>query len=197
MRSCARYRNRGTPRDARRGARASAPGGAPGARRPPAGSCARPTRSTSRWAPRCGASSAVPSSSTSGRSLRVGSHDLDGGPGAARAARRPAASRREAPGRRSTSRSRARATPEIFVAGDAADLPTPLAKQGYHALDMGACAARNAERLLAGQIARAVPTLQQADVDLLRRPHLLPRRPKNVRLRGRRWGPQRRPCSSS
>jgi NADH dehydrogenase len=40
--------------------------------------------------------------------------------------------------------------PEIFVAGDAADLPTPLAKQGYHALDMGLCAARNAERFLAG-----------------------------------------------
>jgi NADH dehydrogenase len=41
--------------------------------------------------------------------------------------------------------------PEIFVAGDAADLPTPLPKQGYHALDMGVCAARNAERLLAGR----------------------------------------------
>jgi NADH dehydrogenase len=41
--------------------------------------------------------------------------------------------------------------PEIFVTGDAADLPTPLSKQAYHALDMGACAARNAERLLAGR----------------------------------------------
>ncbi len=41
--------------------------------------------------------------------------------------------------------------PEIFVAGDAAELPTPLSKQGYHALDMGVCAARNAERLLAGR----------------------------------------------
>jgi NADH dehydrogenase len=41
--------------------------------------------------------------------------------------------------------------PEIFVTGDAADLPTPLSKQGYHALDMGVCAARNAERLLAGR----------------------------------------------
>jgi NADH dehydrogenase len=39
--------------------------------------------------------------------------------------------------------------PEIFVTGDAADLPTPLSKQGYHALDMGVGAARNAERLLA------------------------------------------------
>lgn len=54
--------------------------------------------------------------------------------------------------------------PEIFVAGDAADLPTPLSKQGYHALDMGVCAARNAERLLADRPLRpfrpsAKPTL--------------------------------------
>jgi NADH dehydrogenase len=41
--------------------------------------------------------------------------------------------------------------PEIFVAGDAAELPTPLSKQGYHALDMGVCTARNAARLLAGK----------------------------------------------
>jgi NADH dehydrogenase len=41
--------------------------------------------------------------------------------------------------------------PEIFVAGDAAETPTPLPKQGYHALDMGACAAQNAGRLLAGK----------------------------------------------
>jgi NADH dehydrogenase len=40
--------------------------------------------------------------------------------------------------------------PETFIAGDAVELPTPLPKQGYHALDMGTCAARNAERLLAG-----------------------------------------------
>lgn len=44
-----------------------------------------------------------------------------------------------------------RSHPEIFVAGDAADLPTPLPKQGYHALDMGVCAARNTERLLTGR----------------------------------------------
>jgi NADH dehydrogenase len=49
--------------------------------------------------------------------------------------------------------------PEIFVAGDAADLPIPLSKQGYHAYDMGVCAARNAERLLAGQgLARFRPS---------------------------------------
>lgn len=49
--------------------------------------------------------------------------------------------------------------PEIFVAGDAAELPTPLAKQGYHALDMGACAARNAAQLLAGRrLARFRPS---------------------------------------
>lgn len=41
--------------------------------------------------------------------------------------------------------------PEIFVVGDAAELPKPLSKQGYHALDMGVCAARNAERLLASR----------------------------------------------
>ena len=41
--------------------------------------------------------------------------------------------------------------PEVFVAGDAAELPTPLAKQAYHALDMGACAARNAVRRLGGR----------------------------------------------
>jgi len=40
---------------------------------------------------------------------------------------------------------------EVFVAGDAAELPTPLDKQAYHALDMGACAARNAEWRLAGR----------------------------------------------
>lgn len=39
----------------------------------------------------------------------------------------------------------------VFVAGDAAELPAPLAKQGYHALAMGAHAARNAERSLAGR----------------------------------------------
>jgi NADH dehydrogenase len=41
--------------------------------------------------------------------------------------------------------------PEIFIAGDAAELPTPVSKQGYHTLDMGVCAARNAKRFLAGK----------------------------------------------
>ena len=41
--------------------------------------------------------------------------------------------------------------PDVFVIGDAAELPTPLPKQGYHALDMGSCAARNAARLLQGR----------------------------------------------
>lgn len=40
---------------------------------------------------------------------------------------------------------------EILIAGDAAELPEPLAKQGYYALDMGECAARNAKRLLEGE----------------------------------------------
>ena len=39
---------------------------------------------------------------------------------------------------------------QVLVAGDAAALPKALAKQAYNALDMGAHAARNAERLLAG-----------------------------------------------
>jgi NADH dehydrogenase len=42
--------------------------------------------------------------------------------------------------------------PEVFVAGDAAEFPTPLSKQGYHALDMGACAARNASQMLSGKL---------------------------------------------
>jgi NADH dehydrogenase len=41
--------------------------------------------------------------------------------------------------------------PEIYIAGDAAALPTPASKQAYHALDMGACVARNIERSLAGR----------------------------------------------
>ncbi len=41
--------------------------------------------------------------------------------------------------------------PGIFIAGDAADLPTSLPKQGYHALDMGVCAARNVVRRLANR----------------------------------------------
>ncbi len=39
--------------------------------------------------------------------------------------------------------------PEVFVAGDAAELPTALPKQAYHGIDMGTCAARNVERYLA------------------------------------------------
>jgi NADH dehydrogenase len=39
----------------------------------------------------------------------------------------------------------------LFVAGDAAAPPWPLARQAFHAIDMGALAAANAERLLAGR----------------------------------------------
>lgn len=39
----------------------------------------------------------------------------------------------------------------VFVAGDAAGMSPPLAKQAYHALDMGRLAARNAVRLLGGR----------------------------------------------
>jgi NADH dehydrogenase len=39
----------------------------------------------------------------------------------------------------------------IFVVGDAAALPKPVGKQAYNAIDMGALAAQNATRWLAGQ----------------------------------------------
>jgi NADH dehydrogenase len=57
-----------------------------------------------------------------------------------------------------------RSLPRVFVAGDAAELPEPLAKQAYHALDMGRAAARNAAHLLLGRPLRryrpaAKPTL--------------------------------------
>jgi NADH dehydrogenase len=39
----------------------------------------------------------------------------------------------------------------VLVIGDAAGLPRPLAKQAYYALQMGACAADNVERLIAGR----------------------------------------------
>lgn len=42
----------------------------------------------------------------------------------------------------------------VFVIGDAAALPRPLAKQAYYALQMGACAADNARRALAGRTLR-------------------------------------------
>jgi NADH dehydrogenase len=47
----------------------------------------------------------------------------------------------------------------VFVIGDATSLPQGLAKQAYHALDMGKCAADNVERLLAGRrLRRFVPS---------------------------------------
>lgn len=39
----------------------------------------------------------------------------------------------------------------VFVAGDAAALPKPVGKQAYNAIDMGALAAANVERFLAGR----------------------------------------------
>lgn len=38
----------------------------------------------------------------------------------------------------------------VFIAGDAAELAQPIAKQAYHAIDMGVCAAENAMRHLRG-----------------------------------------------
>ncbi len=40
---------------------------------------------------------------------------------------------------------------QVFVVGDAAALPKPLAKQVFHALDMGNCVAANVERYLQGR----------------------------------------------
>ncbi len=42
----------------------------------------------------------------------------------------------------------------VFVVGDAAALPTPLAKQAYYAMQTGEAAARNVERFLAGRTPR-------------------------------------------
>jgi NADH dehydrogenase FAD-containing subunit len=39
----------------------------------------------------------------------------------------------------------------VFVIGDAAALPRPIGKQAYHAMQMGACAADNVVRALAGR----------------------------------------------
>jgi NADH dehydrogenase len=43
------------------------------------------------------------------------------------------------------------AAPELFVAGDCAELTPPLRKQAYHALDMGAYAAWNLQHFLRGR----------------------------------------------
>ncbi|MFT4769494.1 MAG: NADH dehydrogenase FAD-containing subunit [Glaciecola sp.] len=44
--------------------------------------------------------------------------------------------------------------PEIFIAGDAAELEAPISKQAYHALDMGRCIAANIQRLAGGKVPR-------------------------------------------
>ncbi len=41
--------------------------------------------------------------------------------------------------------------PEVFVAGDCAELPDPIVKQAYHAIDMGGFAAQAAMRWLEGK----------------------------------------------
>jgi NADH dehydrogenase len=61
----------------------------------------------------------------------------------------------------------------VFVAGDAAELPSPLGKQAYHALDMGSCVAGNIGRAERGRPLRAFrpapkPTLMTfGDLDTL------------------------------
>lgn len=42
----------------------------------------------------------------------------------------------------------------VFAVGDAAGLPNPVAKQAYHAMDMGVCAADNVRALLGGRALR-------------------------------------------
>ena len=49
---------------------------------------------------------------------------------------------------------RSRRYDNVFVIGDAAALPRPLAKQAYYALQTGACAAENAARALKGRALR-------------------------------------------
>ena len=49
---------------------------------------------------------------------------------------------------------RSRKFANVFVIGDAAALPQPLAKQASHAMQMGACAADNVVRGLAGRAPR-------------------------------------------
>lgn len=46
---------------------------------------------------------------------------------------------------------RSRRFDNVFVVGDAAALPRPLAKQAFYALQMGTCAAENVARALAGR----------------------------------------------
>lgn len=41
--------------------------------------------------------------------------------------------------------------PNVFIIGDAASLPRPLAKQAFYALEMGECAAENVARAAAGR----------------------------------------------
>ncbi len=54
-------------------------------------------------------------------------------------------------GSRSGPTCRARDFPGIFAAGDTAEVPRPIAKQAYHAIDMGRHAARNILRLREGK----------------------------------------------
>lgn len=59
---------------------------------------------------------------------------------------------------------RSRRHRNVFVIGDAAGLPRPLAKQAFHALEMGECAAQNVARAAAG---RALRTYRPSRTPLL------------------------------
>jgi NADH dehydrogenase len=85
-----------------------------------------------------------------GRALRS---DLTIWTGGARPPRLLTAAGLAEPGRWAPVRAtlQSRSFDDVFVIGDAAELPEPVGKQAYHALDMGACAAGNVQRILAGQ----------------------------------------------
>jgi NADH dehydrogenase len=50
---------------------------------------------------------------------------------------------------------RSRRHAHVFIVGDAAAFPVPVAKQAFHALEMGECAAENVRRAAAGRALRA------------------------------------------
>ena len=62
----------------------------------------------------------------------------------------------------------------VFVIGDAAALPHPLAKQAYYALQMGECAAENVRRALDGRTLRDFKPAAKPMTDRVRRPRHVP-----------------------
>ena len=80
---------------------------------------------------------------------------------------------------------RSRHFDNTFVVGDAAQLPQPVGKQAYNAIDMGALAAANVTRHLSGRCTEALQAGTQAGADRVRRPADLPGRgPHRARQQG-------------